>query len=244
MLTVTELSKTIADQEVLTDLSFDLRDGDRLAVIGPNGSGKSLLLSMLATLVKPTKGRVHFDGLDMWSNLSTIRPQIGYLAPVPLQALDSIQMTNLTVIEYLKFYAQIYGIKKNIRSGLIQGTLELTDLVLVKDQLLVELSIGQQTRAILAKNVLHDPKLWLLDDPIAQMDSHGQIELLELITELGKMKKTVILSTNHLNLIQETCNRVAILCKEKLVYFGSMPSDLSSSYQQLVKPTMSMGSTN
>ena len=151
MLTVTELSKTIADQEVLTDLSFDLRDGDRLAVIGPNGSGKSLLLSMLATLVKPTKGRIHFDGLDMWSNLSTIRPQIGYLAPVPLQALDSIQMTNLTVIEYLKFYAQIYGIKKSIRSGLIQGTLELTDLILVKDQLLVELSIGQQTRAVLAK---------------------------------------------------------------------------------------------
>ena len=112
MLTVTELSKTIADQEILTNLSFDLRDGDRLAVVGPNGSGKSLLLSILASLVKPTKGKVHFDGLDMWSNLSSIRPQIGYLAPVPLQALDSIQMTNLTVIEYLKFYAQIYGIKK------------------------------------------------------------------------------------------------------------------------------------
>ena len=244
MLTVTELSKTIADQEILTNLSFDLRDGDRLAVVGPNGSGKSLLLSMLATLVKPTKGKVHFDGLDMWSNLSSIRPQIGYLAPVPLQALDSIQMTNLTVIEYLKFYAQIYGIKKNIRSSLIQGTLELTDLVLVKDQLLVELSLGQQTRTVLAKNVLHDPKLWLLDDPLSQMDPHGQIELLELIMELGKMKKMVVLSTNHLNIIQEVCNRVAILYKEKLVYFGSMPSDLPSSYQQLVKPEMVVDRTN
>ena len=76
------------------------------------------------------------------------------------------------------------------------------------------------------------------------MDPHGQIELLELIMELGKMKKMVVLSTNHLNIIQEVCNRVAILYKEKLVYFGSMPSDLPSSYQQLVKPEMVVDPTN
>ncbi len=238
MLTVNGLSKTIDKEPVLVDLSFEMRDGDRLGIIGPNGSGKSLLLAMLATLVKPTKGKIYFDGLDAWTKLGIIRPQIGYLTPTPIQAFEPIQMINLTVNEYLNFYAQAYGINRLVKSDLIQGTLELTDLGPVQNKPLMQLSLGQQTRVLLAKNVLHDPKLWLLDDPLSQMDPNGQTELIELILELGKMKKMVVLSTNHLTAIQKICNRVAILHQGQLAYFGSMPSDLVSTYHRLVKPEM------
>ena len=227
MLTVNGLSKTVVKEPVLENLSFEIRDGDRLGVIGPNGSGKSLLLAMLATLVKPTKGKIYFDGLDVWTKLGVIRPQIGYLTPTPIQA-----------------FAQAYGIKRLVKSDLIQGALELTDLSQVQNKSLMQLSLGQQTRVLLAKNVLHDPKLWLLDDPLSQMDPNGQTELIELILELGKMKKIVVLSTNHLTAIQKVCNRVAVLHQGQLTYFGSMPSDLFSTYHRLVKPEMTTNVSN
>ena len=137
----------------------------------------------------------------------------------------------MTVGGYLNFFARAYGIDKSARSALIEGTLELTDLSHLHRQNLAELSVGQRSRTVLAKTVLHDPQFWLLDDPLAQLDPQGQAELGELIRELGQM-------------VQNICNRLAVLHQGRLVYFGSPPTDLLTSYNRLIRqPTADNNNT-
>ena len=150
----------------------------------------------------------------------------------------------MTVGGYLNFFARAYGIDKSARSALVEGTLELTDLSHLHRQNLAELSVGQRSRTVLAKTVLHDPQFWLLDDPLAQLDPQGQAELGELIRELGQMDKIVVLASNHLTMVQNICNRLAVLHQGRLVYFGSPPTDLLTSYNRLIRqPTADNNNT-
>ena len=153
----------------------------------------------MATLVRPTTGTLLINDQDAFSNLATVRLSIGYLPQIFDEDLG------LTVGGYLNFFARAYGIDKSARSALIEGTLELTDLSHLHRQNLAELSVGQRSRTVLAKTVLHDPKFWLLDDPLAQLDPQGQAELGELIRELGQMDKIVVLASNHLTMVQNIC---------------------------------------
>ena len=239
MIKVDGLSKSVRKRPILTDFSFQLRAGDRLGLVGANGAGKSLLLKILATLVRPTTGTLLINDQDAFLNLATVRPSIGYLPQIFDEDLG------LTVAGYLNFFARAYGIDKSNRSALIEGTLELTDLNHLHQQNLSELSVGQRSRTVLAKTVLHDPQFWLLDDPLAQLDPQGQAELGELIRELGQMDKIVVLASNHLTMVQNICNRLAVLHQGKLVYFGSPPTDLLDSYKRLTsQPTIDNNKTS
>ena len=223
MIHVQELCKSFQQKPILTDLSFRLETGDRLALLGPNGSGKTLLIKIIATLIKPTSGAIEIAGYDAIKDARAVRPLIGY---VP-QTFEGYPL--LSIQEYLEFFAAAYQLDKGQRATGIQDVLDLMDLTTLRDEKIEHLSLGQKQRLCLAKTFLHDPLVWLLDAPIALLDSQGQAEIGALIQELGTMGKTVILATNSLTDVIIPCNRVGILSEGHLAFYGEM-RDISERY--------------
>ena len=223
MIRVQELCKSFQQKPILTDLTFHLETGDRLALLGPNGSGKTLLIQILATLIKPTSGSVEIAGYDAITDIRTVRPLIGYV-PQTFEGYPT-----LSIQEYLEFFAAAYKLEKGQRATGIQDVLDLMDLATLRDEKIEHLSLGQKQRLCLAKTFLHDPSVWLIDTPISLLDPQGQAEMGALIQELGAMGKTVILTTNSLTDMITPCNRVGILSEGHLAFYGEM-HDISARY--------------
>ena len=223
MIHVQELCKSLQQKPILTDLNFRLEAGDRLALLGPNGSGKTLLIKILATLIKPTSGSIEIAGYDGIKDLRVVRPLIGYV-PQTFEGYPTF-----SIQEYLEFFAAAYKLDKGQRATGIQDVLDLMDLVMLRDEKIEHLSLGQKQRLCLAKTFLHDPSIWLIDAPIALLDPQGQAEMGALIQELGEMGKTVILATNTLTDVIIPCNRVGVLNEGRLAFYGEM-SEISERY--------------
>lgn len=223
MIHVQELCKSFRQKSILTDLSFRLEAGDRLALLGPNGSGKTLLIKLIATLIKPTSGSIEIGGYDAIKDVSAVRPLIGYV-PQTFEGYPT-----LSIQEYLEFFAAAYRLEKGQRAMSIQDVLDLMDLAPLRNEKVEHLSLGQKQRLCLAKTFLHDPLIWLLDAPISPLDPQGQAEMGALIQELGVMGKTVILATNCLTDVTIPCNRVGILKEGRLAFYGEM-RDISEWY--------------
>ena len=223
MIHVQELCKSFQQKPILTDLSFRLEAGDRLALLGPNGSGKTLLIRIIATLIKPTSGSIEISGYDAIKDVRAVRPLIGYV-PQTFEGYPT-----LSIQEYLEFFAAAYRLEKGQRAMSIQDVLDLMDLAPLRNEKVEHLSLGQKQRLCLAKTFLHDPLIWLLDAPISPLDPQGQAEMGALIHELGIMGKTVILTTNCLTDVTIPCNRVGILNEGCLAFYGEM-GDISEWY--------------
>lgn len=217
------LYKSVQQKPVLTDLTFHLETGDRLALLGPNGSGKTLLIKIIATLIQPTSGSIEIAGYDAIKALGAVRPLIGY---VP-QIFEGYP--NLSIQEYLQFFAAAYELEKKQRPTAIQDVLDLMDLGSLRNEKIQHLSLGQKQRLCLAKTFLHNPLVWLFDSPISLLDPQGQTEMGALIQELGAMGKTVILATNCLADVIAPCNRVGILNEGNFAFYGEM-RDISERY--------------
>lgn len=215
MLDVQSLSKSIDKKPFLTELTFQVAAGESLILIGRNGAGKTLLINILATLVEPTSGTVSITGIDAFSNLKNVRPQIGYV-PVAFDGYPE-----LSVVDYLNFFAAAYKLEKQERTAAIDAVLELMDIQHLRDNKIGVLSTGERQRLLFAKTFLHEPDLWLLDEPLAPLDPRGQIEMIELFGELQAMGKTLVLATNRIEDVHKLCdigsggskknNRVGIL---------------------------------
>lgn len=205
MIHVQDLCKSFQQTPILTDLTFHLDAGDRLALLGANGSGKTLLLKIIATLIKPTSGSIEVAGYDAISDPRAVRPLIGY---VP-ETFDGY--AELSIEEYLEFFAGAYQLERTQRSSTITDVLDLMDLGALRERKIGRLSLGQKRRLCLAKTFMHEPLVWLLDSPTSVLDPQGQTEMGALIQELGEMGKTVILATNRLADATAACNRVGIL---------------------------------
>ena len=216
MIHVQELCKSFQQKPILTDLTFHLEAGDRLALLGPNGSGKTLLVNIIATLIKPTSGSIEIAGHDAIKEVRAVRPLIGYV-PQTFEGYPA-----LSIQEYLEFFAAAYELDKGQRATGIQDVLDLMDLAMLRDEKIEHLSLGQKQRLCLAKTFLHDPSVWLIDAPISLLDPQGQAEMGALIQELGAMGKTVILATNSLTDAITPCNRVGILSEGHLAFYGEM----------------------
>ena len=193
MLDVQNLSKSIDKKPFLTELTFQVAAGDSLILLGKNGAGKTLLLNILATLVEPTSGTVSIDGVDAFANLKQVRPSIGYIPT----AFDGYP--ELSVVDYLNFFAAAYKLEKRGRTDAIAAALELMDIQHLCDVKTGILSTGERQRLLFAKTFLHEPQLWLLDEPLTPLDPSGQVEMIELFSELQAMGKTVIIATNRLD---------------------------------------------
>jgi ABC-2 type transport system ATP-binding protein len=197
-------------------LSFEIPPGEVFGFIGPNGAGKSSTIRVLATLQKPTAGTVRIDGLDVTRDAARIRRIIGYM-PDAFGVYE-----DLTVEQYLHFFAAAYGLDRRERARTVDGVLSLTDLADKRRDSVDVLSRGMKQRLGLARVLLHDPKLLLLDEPASGLDPRARIEIRELLKELKKMGKTILISSHILHELSELCTRIGILEAGKLVAEGSL----------------------
>ncbi len=199
MLDVQNLSKSFDKKPLLRELTFQIAAGECLVLLGRNGTGKTLLLNILATLVEPTSGSVSIDGIDAFTNRKQARPRIGYI-PVAFEGYPE-----LSIIDYLNFFAAAYKLDKRERATAIEAVLELMDIKHLHNTKIGILSTGERQRLLFAKTFLHEPQLWLLDEPLTPLDPSGQVEMLELLEELRSMGKTVIIATNRLEDVSRFC---------------------------------------
>ncbi len=203
-------------QVAVRDLSLTIPRGEVFGFIGPNGAGKTTTIKVLATLLKPTSGVVRVLGADVMNSPQQVRRNIGY---VP----DSFGVyEDLTVMEYLHFFAAAYRIPREKRAGTVKDVLALTDLSDKMDSSVDALSRGMKQRLGIARVLLHDPQLLLLDEPASGLDPRARIELRELLKELQRMGKTILVSSHILHELSQLCTRIGIIEAGQLVAEGSL----------------------
>jgi ABC-2 type transport system ATP-binding protein len=201
--------------DVLRDVSFDVQHGEIFGFIGPNGAGKTTTIRIIATLLEPMAGRVEVDGLDVTIDPDKVRKIIGYM-PDHAGVYDRV-----TVREYLEFFADAYRVPTAGDSyAVVDAVMELTDLTRLRDKLVATMSKGMKQRLQLARTLLHDPKVLILDEPASDLDPRARIEIRDLLVELKSMGKTVFLSSHILTELADVCTSVAILERGRLVVSG------------------------
>jgi ABC-2 type transport system ATP-binding protein len=200
----------------LNNLQLQLEEGECFGYIGPNGAGKTTTIKILATLLQPTWGEARVCGHVVGYESRKIRPLIGYV-PDFFGAYE-----DMVVQEYLEFFASAYAITGKQRTKVVGDVLELTDLTYKRDALVDSLSRGMQQRLSIARVLLHDPKVLLLDEPASGLDPRARIEIRELLKELRRMGKTIIISSHILHELAELCTTVGIIEQGQLLFHGSI----------------------
>jgi len=216
MLTLAHLRKDYKNLTAVKDLSFHLDRGDVFGFIGPNGAGKTTTIKVCATLLQPTSGTVYVDGLDVTEYTDEVRGIIGYM-PDFFGVYDDVM-----VWEYLDFFAAAYRIPPARRKAVVDDVLELTDLAGRRAGYVEELSRGMKQRLCLAKTLLHDPKVLLLDEPASGLDPRARIEMKELLKELRAMGKTILVSSHILPELADFCNKIGIIEQGELIISGDV----------------------
>ena len=208
------LTKRYGKLVALNNLHLNIEDGECFGYIGPNGAGKTTTIKVLATLLQPTWGEARVCGHVVGYESRKIRPLIGYV-PDFFGAYE-----DMVVQEYLEFFASAYNIVGKQRTRVVNDVLELTDLVFKRDALVDSLSRGMQQRLSVARVLLHDPKVLLLDEPASGLDPRARIEIRELLKELRRMGKTIIISSHILHELAELCDTVGIIEQGELLFHG------------------------
>jgi ABC-2 type transport system ATP-binding protein len=220
---VRDLTITYGKLEAVRGISFEIPRGEVFGFIGPNGAGKSSTIKVLATLMRPTAGQALIDGIDVPRNPYAVRRRIGYVPDYFGVYQD------LTAAEYLYFFAAAYRIERAKRRGIVEDVLKLTDLTGKKDAQVDALSRGMKQRLGLARVLMHDPDVLLLDEPASGLDPRARIEMRELLKELQRMGKTILISSHILHELAQMCTRIGIIEAGKMVAQGS----LEEIYRQL-----------
>ena len=221
MIETVNLTKKYGELTALNNLNLTIDQGDCFGFIGPNGAGKTTTIKILATLLKPTWGEARIDGKVIGYQNREIRPIMGYV-PDFMGAYE-----DMVVEEYLEFFAAAYDIHGKQRKRVVTAVLELTDLAYKSDAEVNGLSRGMQQRLSVARVLLHDPKVLLMDEPASGLDPRARIEIRELLKELRRMGKTILISSHILHELAELCNTVGIIERGELIYQGSVKDIMS-----------------
>jgi ABC-2 type transport system ATP-binding protein len=216
LVSVENLNVIYGKTHAVRDLSLSIQRGEVFGFIGPNGAGKTSTIKVLAALLKPTRGRALVAGLDVAQEPHAVRRKIGYM-PDFFGVYD-----DLTASEYLHFFAAPYNIPSAKRRVLIGDVLALTDLTEKHDAPVDGLSRGMKQRLGLARVLLHDPDLLLLDEPASGLDPRARIEMRELLKELQTMGKTIIVSSHILHELAQFCSHIGIVERGQMVANGSL----------------------
>lgn len=216
MIEIKDLTKSYGNLVAVSHLDLHIEAGDIFGFIGPNGAGKTTTMRILVTLLEPTSGTALIDGLDVTKKGKEVRRRVGYM-PDFMGVYD-----DLKVFEYLEFFAAAFGIEHRKRKEIVDGVLELTDLVSKAKAPVDSLSRGMQQRLGLARVLIHDPKVLILDEPASGLDPRARIEIRELLRELKRMGKTIMISSHILSELEEICDRVGIIEHGQLVFGGTM----------------------
>lgn len=221
MIEIKGLTKRYGALTALDNLTLNLGKGEIYGFIGPNGAGKTTTMKILAGLLKPDSGEAFIDGMDVRKHSEQIRRSIGYM-PDFIGVYD-----DLTVDEYLQFFAAAFDIPRGRRRAVVDSVLELTDLGGKRHAMVESLSRGMTQRLGVARVLIHDPKVLLLDEPASGLDPRARIEMRSLLTELGRMGKTLIVSSHILSELGEMSTSIGIVERGKLLYTGTMLDALS-----------------
>jgi ABC-2 type transport system ATP-binding protein len=216
MIETHELTKMYGELYALNRLNLILHQGDVYGFIGPNGAGKTTTMRILATLLNPSWGEATVCGYSIYTGSKEIRRVIGYM-PDFFGVYDDMK-----VIEYLEFFASAYRIKGAARRKICEEVLELVDLTYKRDALVTSLSRGMTQRLGLARTLLHDPQVLLLDEPASGLDPRARIEMRALLKELRTMGKTILVSSHILPELADICNKIGIIEQGCLLVNGEV----------------------
>ncbi|HEX3149162.1 MAG TPA: ABC transporter ATP-binding protein [Gemmataceae bacterium] len=228
MIETRDLTKKYGDLYALDRLTLRLEPGDVYGFIGPNGAGKTTTMRILATLLNPSWGEASVCGYSIYTGSKEIRRSIGYM-PDFFGVYDDMK-----VIEYLEFFAAAYRIKGPERKKKCEQVLELVDLGYKRDALVTSLSRGMTQRLGLARVLLHEPQVLLLDEPASGLDPRARIEMRELLKELRNMKKTILVSSHILPELADICNKIGIIERGKLLFNGDVETAIAQVRQKHV----------
>src|SRR5437016_6849265 len=216
-----DLVKRYGKLTAVNHLSLQVPRGAIYGFVGPNGAGKTSTMRILTTLMLPSSGQAFVCGYEVTKDPRAVRRAIGYM-PDFFGVYDDMK-----VWEYLDFFAMAYKIHPAQRPKIINDVLELTDLTVKKDDYVEALSRGMKQRLCLAKTLVHDPKVLLLDEPASGLDPRARIEIKELLRELKSMGKTIIISSHILPELADFCNKIGIIEKGEMIISGDVNDIIS-----------------
>jgi len=214
MIRTKRLSKRYNKLLALKGLDLEVEEGDIFGFIGPNGAGKTTTLRILATLLTPTFGMAYIEGIPVTIAPYEVKKRIGFM-PDTFGVYDGMRLR-----EYLDFFGAAYKIPRKKRRGMIDDVLELTDLTTKADDYVSAFSRGMKQRCCLAKTLIHDPKVLLLDEPASGLDPRARIEIRELLKTLRGMGKTILISSHILSELGDMCNKIGIIEHGTLLVSG------------------------
>jgi ABC-2 type transport system ATP-binding protein len=216
MIELKNFSKTYGDFVAVNDLSFKIEEGEMFGFIGPNGAGKSTTIRFLATLLKATAGEGIVNGHHVTHDPIGVRKSVGYM-PDSFGVYDGMK-----VWEFLDFFAVAYQIPRSRRRGVLSDVLELLDLTHKRDDFVNGLSRGMKQRLCLAKTLVHDPPVLILDEPASGLDPRARLEVKALLKELRKMGKTILISSHILTELADCCTSIGIIERGKMLLHGTI----------------------
>lgn len=210
------LTKKYGSFYALQDLNLTVEAGTVFGFVGANGAGKSTTFSILSTLLQPTAGDAFVNGMSVIRNPHEVRKQIGYM-PDFFGVYDQLKAN-----EYLDFYGASYGLQPKEREALIPQLLELVNLEQKRYEYVDLLSRGMKQRLCLARALIHDPKILILDEPASGLDPRARIEMRDILKELKSMGKTILISSHILPELAEMCDNIGVIDSGKLIAQGSV----------------------
>ena len=228
MIETKQLTKRYGDLIAVDKITLNLKEGDVFGFIGPNGSGKTTTMRMLATLLQPDYGEAYVCGKSIYTNPQEIRRLVGFM-PDFFGVYE-----DMTVVEYLEFFAAAYRVPSDKRRKVVEEKLELVDMAFKRDAMVNQLSRGQTQRIGLARVMLHDPQVLLLDEPASGLDPRARIEIRNLLRRLGELNKTVIVSSHILPELADVCTRVGMIEKGVLIVDGYVDEVMRKARQRIM----------
>jgi ABC-2 type transport system ATP-binding protein len=233
MIYARNLTKTYGDLCAVDRINLDIGMGEIFGFIGPNGAGKTTTIRMLSTLVEPDDGTAWIGGYCIRTEPTQVRRVLGYM-PDYFGVYEGV-----TVWEYLDFFARAYRIPHKTRKKVIEDCVALTDFGKLTDKLVSSLSKGMQQRLCLAKTLLHDPKVLILDEPASGLDPRARVELRILLKELARMGKTILISSHILTELSDMVTSIGIIEKGKIIATGS-PEKISQAISKSLPITIAI----
>lgn len=223
---VINLVKDFGTTRAVDDISFTFASGQIFGFVGPNGAGKTTTMRILATLDEPTSGDAAIDGVSIVESPETARRLIGYMP-------DSLPThRDISVHDYLDFFARAYGLVGKRRRQVVDSIEGFTNLTGIREKTLHSLSKGMKQRVSLARALLHDPPVLVMDEPAAGLDPRARVELRELLRALSEQEKAILISSHILSELSEICDGAVILEQGKIVTAGTLQEIASSDVEQ------------
>lgn len=222
MLRVQNLKKSYNNIKALKGINFEVQTGEIYGFVGQNGAGKTTTMRIMTGLLRADSGSVEFNGTDLLKNIKQMKKVTGY---VP----DYFGVyNNLKAIEYMEFFASMYGLYGKEARGRCMRMMDMFNVADKAEAYVDELSRGMQQKLCMARALLHDPDLLILDEPTSGMDPQSRIEIKELLKELGNTGKTIIISSHILPELSEMCDAIGIIDNGQMLFQGSMDDIISA----------------